>query len=86
MRGKLYQLRDQSGVITNSKYNLQGNILETTRQLTQNYKYYVNWDENVELEEEIYTNKFAFNAIQQLIAETTPDGSVKTNNYNLWDC
>ena len=34
------------------------------------------------MEDESYTSKFAFNAIQQLIAETTPDGSVKTNNYN----
>ena len=83
LRGKLYQLRDQSGVVTNSKYNLQGNILETSRQLTKNYQDYVNWDDSVELEEEIYTNQFTFNAIQQLIAETTPDGSVKTNNYNL---
>ncbi len=82
LRGQLYQLRDQSGVITNSKYNLQGNILETSRQLTKNYQDYVNWDDTVELEEEVYTNKFAFNAIQQLIAETTPDGSVTTNNYN----
>ncbi|WP_424095129.1 toxin TcdB middle/C-terminal domain-containing protein [Moorena producens] len=83
LRGQLYQLRDQSGVITNSTYNLQGNSLETTRQLTKNYQDYVNWDDTVELEEESYTSKFAFNAIQQLIAETTPDGSVKTNNYNL---
>lgn len=82
LRGQLYQLRDQSGVITNSKYNLQGNILETSRQLTKNYQDYVNWDDAVELEKEIYTNKFAFNAIQQLIAETIPDGSVKINNYN----
>nr|MDJ0718444.1 RHS repeat-associated core domain-containing protein [Prochloraceae cyanobacterium] len=82
LRGQLYQLRDQSGVITNSKYNLQGNILETTRQLTKTYKDYINWDEDVELETESYTSKFAFNAIQQLIAETTPDRSVKTNNYN----
>ncbi|MDJ0899037.1 MAG: SpvB/TcaC N-terminal domain-containing protein [Xenococcus sp. MO_188.B8] len=82
LRGQLYQLRDQSGIITNSKYNLQGNLLETTRQLTQNYKDYINWDDTVELETESYTSKFAFNAIQQLIIETTPDDSVKTNNYN----
>ena len=83
LRGQLYQLRDQSGLITNSQYDIQGNLLETSRQLTKNYQYYVNWNDNVELEEEVYTNKFAFNAIQQLIAETTPEGSIKTNNYNL---
>ncbi|NEO39244.1 MAG: hypothetical protein F6J90_24070 [Moorea sp. SIOASIH] len=82
LRGQLYQLRDQSGLITNSGYDIQGNMLETSRQLTKNYQDYVNWDDKVELEEEIYTHQLAFNAIQQLIAETTPDGSIKTNSYN----
>lgn len=83
LRGQLYQLRDQSGLITNSQYDIQGNMLETSRQLTKNYQDYVNWDDIIELEEDIYTNQFAFNAIQQLIAEITPDGSIKTNSYNL---
>ena len=82
LRGQLYQLRDQSGVITNSTYNLQGNSLETTRQLNKNYQDYVNWDDTVELEDESYTSSFAFNGIQQLIAETIPDGSITTNSYN----
>ena len=82
LRGQLYQLRDQSGVITNSQYSLQGDLLETSRQFTKNYQDYINWDDAVELEDEIYTNQFAFNAIQQLIAETTPDGSITTHRYN----
>jgi len=82
LRGKLYQLQDQSGIITNSKYNLQGNILESDREFTQTYDNYINWDENIQLERENYARKFTFNAIQKLITETTPDGSIKTNNYN----
>ncbi|MEL6128891.1 MAG: SpvB/TcaC N-terminal domain-containing protein, partial [Cyanobacteria bacterium J06628_4] len=83
LRGELYQLRDQSGLVTNRQYNIQGNLIETSRQLTKNYKDYVNWEDEVELEDEIYTDMVVLNAIQQSIAETTPDGSVTTNRYNV---
>ncbi|MDJ0796430.1 MAG: SpvB/TcaC N-terminal domain-containing protein [Calothrix sp. MO_167.B12] len=85
LRGQLYQLKDQSGVITNPKYSLQGDLLETNRQLTQNYKDYINWSEKVEddkLEAESYTSLVALNAIQQVISETTPDGTVTRKSYN----
>ena len=80
--GQLYYHQDQSGVITNSRYGLQGELLETTRQLTQSYKGYVNWDENIAMEPELYMTQFKFNALQQLISETTPDSSITTNSYN----
>ncbi|MDX1520766.1 MAG: toxin TcdB middle/C-terminal domain-containing protein, partial [Anaerolineae bacterium] len=82
LRGQLYRLRDQSGVITNSGYSLQGDVLESTRRFTQAYKGYINWDKAVALETDRYARRFAFNALQQVIAETTPDGSVTTNHYN----
>ncbi|NEP50817.1 MAG: RHS repeat-associated core domain-containing protein, partial [Moorea sp. SIO3C2] len=88
LRGKLYQFQDQSGVIVNSNYSFEGHLLETTRKFTQDYKGYINWDEQVNLEKDqqgrdiSYQTQFSFNAIQQLISETTPDGSVTTNTYN----
>ncbi|WP_019500353.1 SpvB/TcaC N-terminal domain-containing protein [Pseudanabaena sp. PCC 6802] len=84
LRGQLYQHQDQSGQIINGKYNIQGQLLETTRQFTQEYKDYINWETVVNLETESpYKHQFAFNALQQLITETTPDGSITTNTYNL---
>ena len=82
LRGQLWQLRDQSGVITTSSYNLQGNVLAAQRQLSKNYQTYLNWDGDVELEDEIYTSQYTFNAIQQSLTQTTPDGSVTSNSYN----
>lgn len=86
--GQLYQHQDQSGIITNHRYGLQGELLETTRQLTQEYKEAINWDANPDLEKDqnrqdiTYKTQFRFNALQQLIAEITPDGSITTNGYN----
>ena len=82
LRGQLYQHQDQSGVIVNSRYSLQGQLLETIRQFTQEYKDYINWDATDQLETESYKSQFSFNASQQLISETTPDNSVTTNTYN----
>lgn len=82
LRGHLYQLKDQSGVVVNSKYNLEGLLLETTRQFACNYQDYINWDADVVLEKEVYSTQFSVNASQQLLSETTPDGSVTTNTYN----
>ncbi|MBW4680589.1 MAG: hypothetical protein KME19_10790 [Microcoleus vaginatus WJT46-NPBG5] len=82
LRGQLYSHQNQSGEITNHRYGLQGELLATTRQLTQSYKDYINWDDRVALEAESYTTQFKFNALQQVITETTPDGSITTNTYN----
>jgi RHS repeat-associated protein len=82
LRGQLYQHQDQSGVIINDKYNIEGALLETTRQFTREYKDYINWDTSVQLETERYTKRCSFNALQQLITEITPDGSITTNTYN----
>ena len=84
LRGQLFQLRDQSGIVTNNDYSIQGELLTTTRRLTETYEGVINWDEPeaVRLESETYTSQFSFNAHQQLIRETTPDGSITENQYN----
>ncbi|NEQ34877.1 MAG: sugar-binding protein [Okeania sp. SIO3I5] len=82
LRGQLYKLQDQSGVIVNSQYSFQGELLETTRQLTQDYKDYIDWNGKVPLETPTYQTKFSFNALGQLLTETTPDSSVTKNTYN----
>lgn len=82
LRTQLYQLQDQSGVSVNSRYSLQGDLQETTRQLTADYKDSINWAADVPLEPDIYKTQFSYNALRQLVSETTPDGSVTVNTYN----
>ena len=38
LRGQVYQLYDQAGVVTNPAYDFKGNALEGQRQLALNYK------------------------------------------------
>jgi RHS repeat-associated protein len=88
LRGELYELRDQSGVVVNSRYSLQRQVLETERQFALDYKDYLDWQHPVALETTSdgqplrYRTRLTVNALQQVLAETTPDGSTTTRTYN----
>jgi RHS repeat-associated protein len=82
--GKLYQLNDLSGIVINSQYSIQGEVLITSRQMTTQYEKAIDWNSTPlpTLETIIYTSTFTFDAVKRLITQNSPDGSVTTNNYN----
>lgn len=85
LRGRLFRVKDLSGIVTHSQYDLQGELLQTSRQMAANYKTPIDWNPSApvpELEPEIHTSRFVYNALTLLMTETTPDGSVTTNTYN----
>lgn len=84
LRGQLYRLKDLSGIVINSQYSLLGGLLETSRQMAANYKTAIDWNSISPplLEKEIYTSRFTYNALNNLITETSPDGSITINSYN----
>ncbi|NII29299.1 sugar-binding protein [Pseudoflavitalea sp. X16] len=83
LRGQLYQTKDLSGIVVNPSYTMTGLPLETTRQLLKDYKTPADWrDELLLLEDRVYRTAFTYNAIQQMLTQTTPDDSVTTNTYN----
>lgn len=82
LKGQLYELKDLSGIIINSQYNMAGELLQTERQFVNNYKEAANWNLDPLLEPEKYITSYRYNAIKQLCSETTPDDSVTTKTYN----
>lgn len=82
LNGQLHKLQDLSGVVLNSQYSMQGEVLETSRQMVKAYKTAVNWNNSVALEQETHTVRFIYNAVTQLTGQGTPDGSMTTNTYN----
>ena len=52
--------------------------------MTSEYKAAINWNSIPlpTLEDAFYTSQFAYDALDHLVTETTPDGSVTTNTYN----
>jgi hypothetical protein len=43
LRGKVVQVFDQAGVLTNEDYDFKGNLLSSSRELAQEYKQTINW-------------------------------------------
>ena len=82
LRGRLYELRDQSGLLTDSLYGLRGDPLRTTRQFTVHYKEPIDWASDVPLQKETYQSDFAFNELGQPVSETPPDRSAIRTSYN----
>ncbi|MBB6498857.1 Rossmann-like fold-containing protein [Pedobacter cryoconitis] len=82
LRGQLYQLKDLSGVMINSSYNIRGLLIQTSRQMVTDYKNAINWKQPVELQEDVYRMHYTFDATAHLLQEISPDGSVTTNTYN----
>lgn len=83
LRGRLYQLKDLSGITITLQYSMAGNVLKNARQVVKDYKTPANWKNTVELEPEIYQLSFTFDARGTLLSETTPDGSVTNFSYNI---
>jgi RHS repeat-associated protein len=82
LRGKAYQLFDQAGVVTTPAYDFKGNVLESSRQLTQVYKERIDWAAPVPLEPELFSTQTSYDALNRPIAITTPDGSTIHPGFN----
>lgn len=80
--GRLYQLKDLSGIVTNNGYDLRGLPQSSARQLVRDYQTQISWNGPVALEPTIYTTSFTHNAVGHLLTETTPDNSTTANGYN----
>ncbi|MEX5215460.1 MAG: hypothetical protein NW703_15000 [Nitrospiraceae bacterium] len=81
-RGKVVQLFDQAGIVTTEDYDFKGNLLQSRRQLTQNYRTTVDWFGPVPLESEVYTSRTAYDALNRPLSVTTPDNSVHRPTFN----
>lgn len=82
LRGQLYQLNDLSGILINSSYNIRAMLLQTSRQMPLDYKNAINWNMPPELQTEVYSNGYTYDAGNRLLQEINPDNSVTTNTYN----
>ncbi|MDC0747116.1 SpvB/TcaC N-terminal domain-containing protein [Polyangium mundeleinium] len=82
LRGKVYQVKDGAGVVTSVEYDFKGNLLESQRQLAQNYATQLDWSGTVTLETEVFTQTTAYDALNRPTSMTTPDQSEIKPTYN----
>ena len=96
--GQLYKLKDQSGIITNSLFGIDGELLETSRQFACEYQKSINWSPDTLLEPEVYKTELSYDALKRIVSETMKreftnlskgtgrelmlEGSITSNAYN----
>ncbi len=81
-RGKVYQRFDGAGVLTHEAYDFKGNLVRATRKLAREYKATLDWSDLVSLEDESFTSHAAYDALNRVVASTSPDQSLVHYAYN----
>lgn len=84
-RGRPVIVYDTAGKVETLGYDFNGNILETKRTFTADYKTTANWDTadpDSLLENASYTISSSFDALNRVLSQTGADGSVFTPGYN----
>lgn len=82
LRTRVFRRHDGSGVSTHEAYDFRGNLLEATRRFPVEYRRAPDWRGEVALEEEVYTGRTRFDALDRPISITSPDGTVVRPYYN----
>ncbi|MFJ9854733.1 SpvB/TcaC N-terminal domain-containing protein [Streptomyces sp. NPDC101150] len=82
LRARVFRRHDGSGVSTHAAYDFRGNLLEATRRFPVEYRRAPDWREEVTLEEEAYTGRTRFDALNRPISITSPDGTLVRPYYN----
>ncbi|HUT72080.1 MAG TPA: SpvB/TcaC N-terminal domain-containing protein [Desulfatiglandales bacterium] len=70
--GQIYRHCDGAGVTTNEAFDFRGNLLRGSRQLVGEYMDRVDWSQDPELEDEIFTSSTSYDALNRPIKITTP--------------
>lgn len=72
LRGRPFKHFDSAGVVTTEPYDFKGNLLRSTRQLTQDYKRLIDWSNNPTVEQEIFTSTTRYDALNRPIQHIAP--------------
>jgi RHS repeat-associated protein len=83
LRGQVYQVKDQSGTVTNNAFSIDGQLTSVTRALCENYQEQPDWSNPVVLETVTYTALYTYNAMGQMVSEVYPDGSGVQRFYGI---
>jgi RHS repeat-associated protein len=82
LRGRVYQISDQAGVVTTDQYDFKGNLLHSQRQLAQHYQATLDWSAGVPLEPGAFVSSTLYDALNRPTLLTAPDNSVMRPAYN----
>lgn len=84
LRGKLYQHYDTAGVVTMADgYDFKGNPHSSQRQLVADYKTIPDWSQSPLLENETFTSRTRYDALNRPIQVVTPHSDQPNSKVNV---
>jgi len=81
-RTRVYQLRDGAGIVTSAEYDFKGNPCEGKRDLLPTYKLAVNWLVDPDPNDDSFTSRTTYDALNRPLTVISPDGSVYRPTFN----
>ncbi|KAH6881020.1 SpvB domain-containing protein [Thelonectria olida] len=82
LRGKIWQIKDQSGLTTNSDYDWNGYPTRSSLSLATSYKEAFNVSSEMVVEGEEFVTMTSFDALHRPIRSVAPDGTIACRVYN----
>lgn len=82
LRTRPYQVFDGAGVLTSERYDLHGNPIDHARRLAADFRAVPDWGASPPLEAESFRTTAVFDALERVVARTTPDGSETRLGYD----
>ncbi|WP_170864452.1 SpvB/TcaC N-terminal domain-containing protein [Fodinibius roseus] len=84
LRGRMTEQYDSAGVLRVGRCDLTGQVLDRSRQLTEDYKDIPDWTtiDAVSLQEEGYVTRLQYDALARTREEQLPEGSLRRYRYN----
>ncbi len=83
LRTRIFEHRDQAGVLTNRSFDVKGNLLESTRVLTTGFQNDVDWNIAQPLQLEVFTTQSQYDALNRPIRVVAPNSNAATANVLL---
>jgi len=83
LRARIFEHRDQAGVLTNESFDFKGNLTQSKRALTVDYKNDIDWNVPPPLQPDVFTTQSEFDAFNRLIRLVTPNSNTANANVLL---
>ena len=83
LRTRVFEHRDQAGVLTNESFDFKGNPTQSKRVLTVDYQKDVDWNAPPPLETEVFTTQSEFDALNRAVQVLAPNSNAANANIIL---
>jgi RHS repeat-associated protein len=83
LRGRIFEHRDQAGVVTNTTYDFKGNLLEARRVLTTDFQNDIDWSVPQPLQLEVFISQTEYDALNRPVRIVAPNSNSATANVTL---